>query len=301
MKYPLTIKNTGRGMINLIQVLILSFILGGASVSAQNGNAASGKTSASADDKQISRVYNGSFFSNVLKKKKNFVVVLPADYEKSRKKFPVLYLFHGRGRNERSLVDNPQTLAEFMKAGFITVFPHGDDGWYINSPVRKADRYNDYIEELMTYVESKFRISESPAQRGLSGWSMGGYGCTMFAESHPDKFSALVPIIALLDYPRTGLPKGQSYKLHPDRFGNDKKTWDRYNPITNADKLKNKNIFIITGSKCFTLTMNKNFVKKLNELNIPYQFKILKGGHALSTVTQAIPLVVDFMNRKLNN
>lgn len=251
-------------------------------------------------DNKTARVYNGSFYSKILKQKKSFVAVLPKNYNTSSKKFPVLYLFHGRGRNERSLAYNSKALAVFMKAKFITVFPDGDDGWYINSPVRKKDRYNDYIEELMTYVESKLRISSNPAQRGLSGWSMGGYGCTMFAEAHPEKFSALAPIIALLDYPRTGLPKGQSYKRLPNRFGDDEKIWNKYNPIKNAAKLKNINILMITGQKCFSRRMNQNFARELKKLNIPYKLKILQGGHSISTVLKAIPLVVNFMNKELN-
>ena len=247
------------------------------------------------------RIYRGTFYSKILKQKKNFTAILPAGYlnDDKNKKYPVLYLFHGRGRNECSLVDNARARSEFMKANFITVFPDGDDGWYINSPVRKQDRYNDYIEELMKYVESKLRISQKPSQRGLSGWSMGGYGCTMFAEAHSEKFSALAPMIALLDYPRTGLPKGQSYRKLPKRFGDDQGVWKKFNPITNVVKLKNKNIFIITGDACFTLTMNKNFVNKLKQLNIPYKFKIIKGGHSFSTVLKSVPFIVEFMNSNL--
>ena len=155
-------------------------------------------------------VVNGSFFSKILNKKKKFVVVLPKNYTKDNKDFPVLYLFHGRGRNQHSLTDIPEAAEALKKAEFITVFPDGDDGWYINSPIIKKDRYNDYIEELMNYVENKFRISKKTAERGLSGWSMGGYGCTIFAENHSKSFSAVAPIIGLLDYPskRKGYPFG---------------------------------------------------------------------------------------------
>jgi S-formylglutathione hydrolase FrmB len=264
-----------------------------------DGDNADGKVKKKAVINKKERLYEGTFYSKVLKQKKNFTAILPKDYNKSSENYPVLYLFHGRGRNERSLFDNPEAKAAFMKAGFITVFPDGDDGWYINSPVRKQDQYNDYIEELMKYVESELRISKDSSKRGLSGWSMGGYGCTMFAEAHSNDFSALAPIIALLDYPRTGLPEGQSYKKEPKRFGNDQTVWEKFNPINNTAKLKGKNILIITGDKCFTLTMNKNFVKKLSESNIPYKFKILKGGHSLSVVIKSIPYIVDFMNEKL--
>jgi enterochelin esterase-like enzyme len=248
-----------------------------------------------------SRIVSDSFYSKILGKKKKFTVVVPDGYKKSTVKYPVLYLFHGRGRHERSLVDNSKSRAALMKAKFITVLPDGDDNWYINSPVDKKSRYNDYIEELMRFVEKKYPVSKDREKRGLSGWSMGGYGCTMFAETHPEQFSALAPIIALLDYPRHGLPKGQSYGIQTKRFGKDPVVWKKFNPITNVDKLKNMKLFIITGKKCFTLTMNRNFTARLKKLNIPVEYIEINGGHSFAVVTAALSRVISFMNQTIVN
>jgi enterochelin esterase-like enzyme len=58
------------------------------------------------------RIIDDSFKSEVLGAQKHFTVILPAGFKSSsQKKYPVLYMFHGRGRNERSLVDNPKTCA----------------------------------------------------------------------------------------------------------------------------------------------------------------------------------------------
>jgi enterochelin esterase-like enzyme len=255
------------------------------------------KTKPSAD---TGRIIEDSFKSEVLGAQKHFTVILPAGFKSaSQKKYPVLYMFHGRGRNERSLVDNPKTCAILMKAKFITILPDGDDNWYVNSPVDDKSRYNDYIEEMMTYVENKYPISKDRRHRALSGWSMGGYGCTMFAETHPKRFSALAPIIALLDYPRHGLPKGRSYGIQIKRFGDDPEVWKKFNPITNASALKNMRIFIITAKKCFTLIMNRNFVSQLKSLNIPLKYEEINGSHSFSTLTAALPSVVNFMNKTI--
>src|SRR5690606_24439200 len=105
-----------------------------------------------------------------------------------------LFLFHGRGRTERSLIDDPGTRAALLAAPFVTILPDGDDGWYINSPIKTADRYQDYTDEVVQLATVSFNLSTVPAQRGLSGWSMGGYGCTRYAITHHDKFAALAPI-----------------------------------------------------------------------------------------------------------
>lgn len=257
------------------------------------------RTTATPDEKLLSRVINDSFHSKVLNRKKEFTVFLPEEYKKSDQKFPVLYLLHGRGRNERSLTGNARALNILKNAKFVTVFPDGDDGWYINSPIKKNDRYNDYMEELMSFVEKKYRISSNPAQRGLSGWSMGGYGCTMYAAAHPAQFSAVAPMIALLDYPRSGLPKGQSYKVVSSRFGNDEAIWEKFNPIHYAEKLKGKNILLVSANQCFTKTMNNNFANRLKELNISCELKKIKGSHSFETVLTALPLVIDFMNKQI--
>jgi S-formylglutathione hydrolase FrmB len=247
------------------------------------------------------RVKSCSFYSKTLKRHKNYMVVLPEGYQDRKTPWPVVFLFHGRGRNERSLTDNSTTREALFKAKFVTVLPDGDDGWYINSPVRPGDRYNDYIEELIKDAGKQFNISSNPAERGLSGWSMGGYGCTMFAESHSSDFSALAPVIGLLDFPRSGLPKGQSYKVPVNRFGKDQSAWRKLNPINKAACLSKMKIMIITGQKSFDRTMNLNFADRLKKLNIPYTIKMLKGGHTFATVTESIPIIVDFMNKNLYN
>jgi len=177
--------------------------------------------------------------------------------------------------------------------------PDGDDNWYIDSPVDKRSRYGSYIEELMRYVEGKYRVSKDRKRRGVAGWSMGGYGSAMFAETHPEQFFALAPIIALLDYPREGLPEGQSYPVQRKWFGNDPDAWKTFNPINNAGKLRGMKLLVITGKKCFTLTMNRNFVSRLKELGIPANYIELEGGHTFATVAEALPLMVDFMNRTI--
>ena len=246
------------------------------------------------------RIQLVSFQSRVFGRRKNFVVVTPPDYTRARGDWPVLYLFHGRGRTERSLVDDPDARTTLLKARMLVVLPDGDDGWYINSPVAPRDRYRDGIEEVMALADARYRLSAKREKRGLSGWSMGGYGCTLFACEHAAEFGALAPMIGLLDFPRTGLPKGFSYPVPTARFGSDPRVWTRFNPLFKADALRHTKILLVTGTQAFDRVMNENFRDELQRLDIACQFDLLPGGHTFELVRNALQRVIAFMNANLS-
>jgi len=247
------------------------------------------------------RIHALSFHSQVLDKTKTYCAVLPEGYERDAHPWPVLFLFHGRGRHERSLVDDPGAREALLAAPFVTILPDGDDGWYINSPAKPKDRYQDYMDEVVTHATAQFNLSTDPRQRGLSGWSMGGYGCTRYALANTENFAALAPMIGLLDFPRTGLPKGQSYAVPLDRFGEDKETWLALNPLYQAESLRNMALCIITGDTAFDRTMNENFAARLTELGIQYDYHEVKGGHTFDVVREGLPIVVKFMTKTLSH
>ena len=117
-----------------------------------------------------------------------------------------------------------------MAARCAVVLPRGREGWYMNSPVIPADRYADYVDEVITLVEKHFPVSASPKERGIGGWSMGGYGAMYTACRRPDDFAAVASIIGILDFPRPAIElAGQNYAV-PPRFGTDPKFWHTVDP-----------------------------------------------------------------------
>ncbi|MBX3179694.1 MAG: hypothetical protein KF886_20260 [Candidatus Hydrogenedentes bacterium] len=238
-----------------------------------------------------------TFRSAALHTNKTFCAVLPEGFAASAGPWPVLFLFHGRGRTERSLIDDPGARKALLAAPFVTVLPDGNDGWYINSPAQPEARYQDYIDELITVATDRLNLSTDPRRRALSGWSMGGYGCTRYAIDRPGQFAVVAPIIGLLDFPRTGLPEGQSYEVPEERFTADPETWAALNPIHQAETLRGSALCIITGTTAFDRTMNLNFARRLAELEIPHTLHILEGGHTFDLVRASLPIVVDFITR----
>jgi len=244
------------------------------------------------------RIEAVTFSSQTLGRAKRFCAVLPEGYTKDRGDWPVLVLLHGRGRNERTLIDDTETRSALLAARFVTVLPDGDDGWYINSPARPADRYETYLEEVIRVAQTTYRLSRRREKRAICGWSMGGYGAMRFAQSHPAEFAMVAPIIGLLDFPRRGLPAGQSYNVPTDRFGDDPSVWKQLNPIHHTDKLRQMSILLITARRAFDRTMNQNFRKRLLQQQIHHRWIMLEGGHTFPVVRRAVPLVVEHAERK---
>ncbi len=245
------------------------------------------------------RIQTAAFHSRILDREKTFCVILPETSQKNHRHGRILFLLHGRGRTDRSLIDDAVCREVLLSAQMTTVLPDGDDGWYIDSPVRCQDRYEAYLQEVIDVATEHWRLNPRRRARGLSGWSMGGYGCMRFAEQHADEFAAVASVIGLLDFPREGLPEGRRYPVPTERFGHSDRLWTDLNPITHAARLRNTSILIVSADRAFDRTMNENFVARLRQLRIPCEWHLLEGAHTFDTVRRALPLVVDFMERTL--
>lgn len=115
----------------------------------------------------------------------------------------------------------------------------------------------------------------------------------------PGQFKTACSIIGLLDFPRTRFPAGQGYEIPVKRFGGDRKTWDRLNPLHRASTLAGSRILLITADRAFDRTMNENFREALQANEIEHRWVLLSGRHTFDVVRQSVPIVIDFTNRSL--
>ncbi len=122
-------------------------------------------------------------------------IVLPESYASSEDKtYPVVYALHGFAETPQAVV-NP--LAAGLRAGGVTdVIFVGIDGscalygsFYANSPV--SGYWEDAIlEEIVPFIDKKYRTVSNPSGRMLAGYSMGGFASWNLALRHPDIFAA---------------------------------------------------------------------------------------------------------------
>jgi hypothetical protein len=70
--------------------------------------------------------------------------VQPANNVAGKARASILFPPHGRGRTHRSLLDVDAARSLLLGELFFIVLLDGEDGWYNNSTVVPAERYNDY-------------------------------------------------------------------------------------------------------------------------------------------------------------
>lgn len=157
-------------------------------------------------------------------------VYTPPGYEKSKEKYPVLYLQHGWGEDETAwsnqgranlIMDN--LIAEGKIKPFLIVMTYGMTNEIKFGGLRdfKVDAFQTVlVDELIPYIDTNFRTISDQAHRAMAGLSMGGMETKMITLNKPEVFS------------HYGLLSGGTYK-----------------PEDIKDRSKVKLIFLSCGSK----------------------------------------------------
>lgn len=144
--------------------------------------------------------------SRALGRPDSYLIYLPPGYEREARRgrrFPVLYLLHGDGRNGRHTAAHMfvnsgigSTLSRLVDAGrirpFIVVMPEATDGTLYSDTewANTADgAYASAVLELVNSVDASWATIPSRAGRAIAGPSMGGYGAVNLALRHPSLFS----------------------------------------------------------------------------------------------------------------
>src|SRR5712692_9544226 len=136
--------------------------------------------------------------SRILGRPVAYCVLLPASFDADKtRRYPVLYFLHGLGENEQTLVNFGgmnlvEDLWEQKELGeFLIVTPDGDSSFYVNSRDGRQ-RYEDFVlQELMPFIERRYRVREGRENRGIGGVSMGGYGALRLAFRYPALFGSV--------------------------------------------------------------------------------------------------------------
>jgi S-formylglutathione hydrolase FrmB len=213
--------------------------------------------------------------------------------------WPLVLLLHGAGRNHRTIVDDPVCSRIVQGQKFVIVFVNGELGWYIDSPVEPASRYQSMLWEVLSLARKTLPVSSAPRHTGICGWSMGGYGSMRFAQTFPAEIGAVATSIALLDFPNPVLPKEQNFPVSP-LFGVDQVTWARMNCMGSIEKVRGMPLFIGMGTTAFDSQMNRNFHAKLEASGITHVYREFQGGHTFSIVQESLPYMFAFLHEHLS-
>jgi len=231
-----------------------------------------------------------SMESKVLNVKRNYSIYLPKGYDENKyKKYPILYLLHGlwdtnKGWPERGhLQDVANQVIDAGEAReMIIVTPDAgtDQNGYFNVPGWSYEKF--FFEEFLPYIETTYRVIGDKSNRGIAGLSMGGGGATVYAQKHPELFSSVYAMSALMTIPNGGGPPGQDPKM--ELLNKSVRESSAIDFVVNADdaakeKLRSVRWYVDCGDDDFLFDANIAFVIAMKKANIPYQLRVRDGGH----------------------
>jgi enterochelin esterase-like enzyme len=262
---------------------------------------------------QTGKVYdNLSIPSKILKSDRKFAIYLPPDYETSGRTYPVLYLLHGAGDDQTGWVQFGEVLGitdKAIKDGIATpmviVMPDANTGrrGYFND-VKGDWNYEDFFfQELMPYVEKKYRIKSEKRFRAISGLSMGGGGTLMYALHHPELFSSACPLSAAvgpftLDEARRTLARTNPTITDSavNKYYTQQSAIALINNIPDAQK-KAIRWFIDVGDDDFLYEGNSLVHIAMRKKEVPHEFRIRDGGHTWTYWRGSLPNVLEFVSQ----
>lgn len=219
---------------------------------------------------------------------RRLTVYTPPGYEKTKEKYPVLYLLHGMGGDEDAwptLGRVAQIMDNLIAAGkakpMIVVMPNGhtsnsatpgssEKGEYpiefVTPDVGSGDMESNF-GEIIKFVEKNYRVKKDKKNRAIAGLSMGGSHSLFISSYYPNTF----------DY--IGLFSA-AYRI------NDKVKRDVYDNFE-QNLLKQKEngyqlYWIGMGKTDFLYKTGADFRKKLDDIGMKYTYRESEGGHTWS-------------------
>jgi len=165
-----------------------------------------------------------------------YVIYLPDGYKSGLKHYPVLYLLHGAGGDERAWEDlghikdkADRLIANGRIAPAIIVMPGCPACWWVDGAKERAE--TAFWSDLVPAIDTRYRTIETRGGRLVAGLSAGGYGAVRFALRYPDRIAAAA---ALSPAVYSGsVPQFSAVRAQPPFLGTDGKfdraAWDRQN------------------------------------------------------------------------
>ncbi len=215
------------------------------------------------------------YYSTVLKRFRRMHVYTPPGYEMGQGKFPVFYLLHGAGDSDDSwtsvgragfILDN--LIAAGKAKPMLVVMPagHTSAGFGMRGAGGAPPRdefAEDFVGDIMPYVESHYRVFTDRAHRAMAGLSMGGGQTLGIGFSHLDKFGYLGVFSSGIFGGGTGAWEKQREKMLDDA----------------SLKEGLKVLWFATGTDDFLMQSTKGTIEALKKHGFKPVFKESPGGH----------------------
>jgi enterochelin esterase-like enzyme len=215
------------------------------------------------------------YFSTVFNTWRQFYIYKPAGYDvNTDQKYPVLYILHGGGEDERGWAAQGKTdlildnlIAANKVKPMLIVMPDGNvtgqQGFGENT-LRVFER--ELKQCIIPFVEKNYRAETAPGNRALAGLSMGGIQTLYVGINNTDMF----PYLGVFS---SGWIMPAQNDLADKQYDYIKNNYQKINSNL-------KVLWIAMGGKEDIAYNNcQTMMKKLDELKVKYTYSEYPGGH----------------------
>lgn len=204
-------------------------------------------------------------------------VYTPPGYHESRwRKYPVMFLLHGAGDNDshwtklgRAHVIMDNLIADGKAKPMVVVMPDGHVYVPQSSEDREVSRARrgeafekELINDIIPYIEARYRVRQGAMHRAIVGLSMGGGQSLGVGLKHVDEFAWVGGFSSAV-------------------FGGDAALEALVKDPRRVDR-RLKLLWIAIGTDDFLLERNREFIAGLKKRNIDHEYHETDGAHMWS-------------------
>jgi S-formylglutathione hydrolase FrmB len=253
-----------------------------------------------------------AFPSKALERDMRYAVYLPDGYENGRRQYPVLYLLHGAGGDERSWTERGQIkekadrlIASGAIPPAIIVMPGCSACWWVDGAKDRAE--SAFWFDLVPMIDRRYRTIGSRVGRVIAGLSAGGYGAVRFALRYPDRIAAaaaLSPAVYADSVPMISAARQQPPFLTSDGSF-DQAAWDAHNYPAFLDRYFSQSyrvpLYLVAGDadKFGVAFETALLFKRMSERQAEQlELRIVRGDHSWNvweaTIEYAMKYILQF-------
>ena len=165
------------------------------------------------EDRLVPRgvVHQHRYLSKALGGTRRVHVYTPPGYDpRKAERYPVAFLLHGLGNDDshwigigraNAILDN--LIADGKAEPMVLVMPDGfvpdvEENRWFGDPAIRAALAHDLCVDVLSLVESNYRVSPRREDRALAGVSMGGYQALFIGLDRLDRFAEILSLSAFL-------------------------------------------------------------------------------------------------------
>ena len=215
-------------------------------------------------------------------RERRMTIYTPADYEGSKRRYPVLYLLHGMGGDEEAwiatgrvaeIMDN--LIASGKAEPMIVVMTNGctkhvaapgfshEGMWTPYMSGSMDGSFEAIFPSIVEWVDSNYRTIRKAQSRAIAGLSMGGFHSMQISKEYPEMFDYVGLFSAAIFRGKEGVATYENLepKLERQFSGSLKLYW------------------IAIGSEDFLYDENVKYRELLDEKGYKYEYRESGDGH----------------------